>query len=294
MTFVRLLAPAKINLTLEVLGRRADGFHAVRSVMVPLDLADELEIAPSPSGFAFACDQPDLETDQNLAVRAFEALNLPDRNFRIELRKRIPVEAGLGGGSSDAATVLLAAMDGAFGPPPERDYLALARSIGSDVPFFLVRTAALVEGGGERVTAAGALPPWYAVIVRPPERIATTRAYAALDANAPPSRPRTSSVSLRALEALQRGDFDAVEASLHNDFESVARNEAPAIATALDALRDAGARAASLTGSGSCVFALARNRVEAEAIAKLLRQAQDDNIGEVFVSGFAATPAWKS
>jgi 4-diphosphocytidyl-2-C-methyl-D-erythritol kinase len=295
MSFVRLLAPAKINLTLEVLARRADGFHGVRSLMVPLELADELVIAPHPGGFTFACDQPALEGPENLVVRAFEALQPADRNVRIELRKRIPVEAGLGGGSSDAAAVLLAAMDGAFGPPPQRDYLALARSIGSDVPFFLVRTGALVEGSGERVTAAGALPPWYAIIVSPPARISTARAYAALDARELQSRPRGESLSVRALEALQRGDLSEVEGCMHNDFQSFAESAEPAVSAALAALREAGARLPLLTGSGACVFALAEDRAAAEAIASVLRQAQDDKLAgyEVFVSGFAATPAWR-
>jgi 4-diphosphocytidyl-2-C-methyl-D-erythritol kinase len=295
MSFVRLLAPAKINLTLEVLARRADGFHGVRSLMVPLELADELVIAPHLGGFTFACDQPALEGPENLVVRAFEALQPADRNVRIELRKRIPVEAGLGGGSSDAAAVLLAAMDGAFGPPPQRDYLALARSIGSDVPFFLVRTGALVEGSGERVTAAGALPPWFAIIVCPPARVATARAYVALDARELQSRPRASSLSVRALEALQRGDLAEVEGCMHNDFQSFAESAEPAVSTALTALREAGAHAPLLTGSGACVFALAEDRAAAETIASGLRQAQDDKLAgyEVFVSGFAATPAWR-
>ncbi|HMF28347.1 MAG TPA: hypothetical protein VKE42_06210, partial [Candidatus Cybelea sp.] len=94
-------APAKINLTLEVLARRSDGYHGIRSVMVPLELADELAIEPS-SRFSFSCDRADLDGEANLAYAAVRALgDLPQ--VRIELRKRIPVQAGLGGGSSDAA-----------------------------------------------------------------------------------------------------------------------------------------------------------------------------------------------
>src|ERR1700733_9082213 len=106
-------APAKINLTLEVLARREDGLHGIRSVMVPLELADELIVETS-ERFTFACELSELSTHDNLAVRALRALGtLPP--CRLELRKRIPVQAGLGGGSSDAAPVLRAAMDGAFG-----------------------------------------------------------------------------------------------------------------------------------------------------------------------------------
>src|SRR5580704_17703086 len=132
-----LRAPAKLNLTLEVLARRSDGFHGVRSVMVPLELSDELTIEPS-GHFEFVCDRSELADDRNLAVAALRALGeLPA--IRVELRKRIPVQAGLGGGSSDAAAVLFAAMSGALGPQPERDWLRVARTLGSDVPFFLVR-----------------------------------------------------------------------------------------------------------------------------------------------------------
>jgi 4-diphosphocytidyl-2-C-methyl-D-erythritol kinase len=105
-------APAKINLTLEVLARRADGYHGIRSVMVPLELADVLTIEPSPH-YEFACDRSDLNTESNLAARAIHALGTTPPVL-LRLHKRIPVQAGLGGGSSDAAAVLRAAISGRF------------------------------------------------------------------------------------------------------------------------------------------------------------------------------------
>lgn len=127
-------APAKINLTLEVLARRPDGFHGVRSVMVPLDLKDEIAVGPS-DRFVFTCNREELAGDDNSVVRALRELgDLPP--CRVELRKNIPVRAGLGGGSSDAAAVLRAAMLGTFGPQPAVDWLHVARRLGSDVPFF--------------------------------------------------------------------------------------------------------------------------------------------------------------
>ncbi len=234
----RMLAPAKINLTLEVLDRRNDGFHGIRSVMVPLGLADELMIEPAPA-FAFACDVPGLGGDDNLVVRAFRAI-APSAAASITLAKKIPSQAGLGGGSSDAAAVLLAAMNGTFGELLGRDWLAIARSLGSDVPFFLTQTGALVEGTGERVTAVGALPPWHVLIVRPPESVSTADAYAALDSYSRPSRPRKDSIGLRMLDALQRGAFDEVVPLLHNDFETVVRATHATVATARRRLREAG------------------------------------------------------
>lgn len=260
-----LRAPAKLNLTLEVLSRRSDGLHALRSVMVPVDLCDELRFEPH-EGFTFACDSAELEKD-NLAVRAVHALALPAIDARLSLSKRIPTGAGMGGGSSDAAAVLLAAQAGFFGEPPDRDYVALARSLGSDVPFFLVQTGALVEGTGERVTAIGAIPPWHAVVIKPPASISTAWAYEQIDAAGKPSRPRNASVSLRMVEALQRADFDLAVSLLQNDFHDVLAPATPEIARALELLRGAGASHALMTGSGSCIFALAPDAAARDAVA---------------------------
>ncbi len=283
------LAPAKINLTLEVLARRDDGYHGVRSVMVPLDFGDEISVTPS-DAFEFTCSRSELEGDANLVVRALRALgDLP--RFRVALRKRIPVAAGLGGGSSDAAAVLRAAMGGAFGPPPAVGWLRIARALGSDVPFFLAGTGALVEGTGERVTPLGALPPWYAVIVKPPVGVATAAAYDRLDRRRPERRPRSESASIAMTSALQRGDFDAVEALLQNDFQEPIASHTPPVAVALNALASAGARRPLLAGSGSCVFALAPTRTRAENL--LERLGLPENYDR-FVTGFAPTPGWRS
>jgi 4-diphosphocytidyl-2-C-methyl-D-erythritol kinase len=282
------LAPSKINLTLEVLARREDGYHALRSVMVPLALADAIAIEPS-ERFAFECDTDGLGGDDNLVVRAAAALGaLPP--VRITLTKRVPSQAGLGGGSSDAATVLRAAMDGALGSPPGVDWLQIARGLGSDVPFFLAGTAALVEGTGERVTPAGSLPPWNVLIVKPPAAVSTAAAYAAIDRTERPSRARNSSVSIEALTALQRFDFDAVEQLLQNDFHDVIASSVPEVATAIDALHGAGARRVLLSGSGSSVFTLAPAVERIEAIASRLHLPAGY---AVYKTQFASTPAWR-
>jgi 4-diphosphocytidyl-2-C-methyl-D-erythritol kinase len=283
-----LRAPAKLNLTLEVLARRGDGYHGVRSVMVPLELADELTIEPS-THFTFVCDHRELAGERNLAVGALRALGDPPA-IRLELRKRIPVQAGLGGGSSDAAAVLLGAMSGAFGAQPKRDWLRIARALGSDVPFFLAQTAALVEGTGERITPAGALPPWHALIVKPDASISTSSAYEALDRHARPQRTRNGSVSIAMLEALQRADFSRVASLLQNDFHDLIVSQTPSVAAAIAALQAAGATNVLLAGSGSCVFTIAPQREAIEAIAGRL----DLRSGcEWFVSAFASAPQWR-
>jgi 4-diphosphocytidyl-2-C-methyl-D-erythritol kinase len=285
---MKIVCPAKINLTLEVLNRREDGYHALRSVMVPLALCDELEIEPAPA-FSFRCDDRSLDTADNLAARAALALEAAPP-VAISLRKRIPAQAGLGGGSSDAAAVLLAAMERGFGRSYDVDWVALARSLGSDVPFFLARTGALVEGTGERVTAAGALPPWHVLVIKPPASVSTAAAFAQLDRATRPVRPRSESISLRSLTALQRGDFDAVEAALSNDFHEVIADATPEVARALDALHEAGAKRALLSGSGSAVFTLAR---EAAQIDRIVERLTLDASYLRFSTRFAAAPAWR-
>lgn len=262
-----LRAPAKLNLTLEVLQRREDGLHGLRSVMVPVDLCDELRVEES-DAFAFACDMPELQAD-NLVERALTALDV--KNARVELRKAIPTGAGMGGGSSDAAAILLAAQRGVFGTVPQVDYLATARSLGSDVPFFLVETAALVEGTGERVTALGPVPPWHAVVVKPPVHLSTAWAYQQLDASPRPTRPRSDSVSLHLGEALQRGEFDRVQSLLQNDFHDVLAPSSTEITAALDGLKRAGAEHPMLTGSGSCVFELVRDAADAQQLESAVK-----------------------
>jgi 4-diphosphocytidyl-2-C-methyl-D-erythritol kinase len=283
-----LRAPAKINLTLEVLARRDDGYHAIRSVMVPLELADELTIVPS-AEFSFTCDRPELGGERNLAVAAYRCLG-DVAPVRMELRKRIPVQAGLGGGSSDAAAVLRAGMDGAYGPLEGRDWLRLARALGSDVPFFLAGTAALVEGTGERVTPAGSIPRWHAAILKPPVAVSTAAAYERLDRVERPQRPRNSSASIAMIEALQRADFARVESLLSNDFQDSIASSAPEIAMALAALRAAGASNATLAGSGSCVFTLASDRAQIDSVLKTLALPPSY---ERFATAFAAASQWR-
>ncbi len=256
--------PAKINLTLEVLDRRADGYHGIRSVMVPLALADELIIEPA-SQFSFRCSDPQLQSDDNLAARAVQAIS-PQTPVTLTLQKRIPMQAGLGGGSSDAAGVLLAAMRGALGTIDHVDWVATARALGSDVPFFLVESGALVEATGERVTALGVLPAWHVLIVKPPASVSTAAAYTELDASPRPSRPRSTSVSIEMVAAVQRGDFARVCDLLSNDFNDVIARMVPEVARALDALARAGATRPLLAGSGAAVFALEES---AEAVAAI-------------------------
>jgi 4-diphosphocytidyl-2-C-methyl-D-erythritol kinase len=293
---VRSLAPslayAKVNLTLEVLGRSHDGYHALRSVMVPIALADELSFEPN-ERFAFACEPPSLAHD-NLVTRAFARVGFADAPVAVTLRKHVPVGAGLGGGSSDAAGVLRAAMSGAFGDAGPRDWVADARALGSDVPFFLVDGPALVEGTGERVTALGHAPPWWIVLVVPAQHVDTAAAYAALAesraARPTPTRPRAGSATLRCAEALQRADYATVLATMTNDFEPSVRGAYADVEAALRALGEAGAPGrAMLSGSGGACFALFDREADARRFAALLATVN----GAVHVVPFARSEAWR-
>jgi 4-diphosphocytidyl-2-C-methyl-D-erythritol kinase len=288
-----VLARAKINLTLEILARRADGFHGLRSVMVPIGLADELAFAPA-ERFTFACDASALEGD-NLVVRALERIGLGGAPLAVTLRKRIPVGAGLGGGSSDAAGVLRAAMDGVLSADGERDWVGDARALGSDVPFFLADGPALVEGTGERVTALGPAPPWWVVLVVPAVHVATGPTYARLaaarDAQPPATRPRAGSATLRCAEALQRADYPAVLAAMTNDFEPVVRGAYPQVDAVLRALSEAGAPGrAMLSGSGGACFALFADEGAARDFGARLRTPADARVETV---PFAASATWR-
>ena len=286
-----MLAPAKINLTLEILARRDDGYHNLRSVMVPVGLADELEFSAA-AAFAFACEPPMPPAD-NLVVRALDRIGLGRAPVAVTLRKRIPVGAGLGGGSSDAAAALRAAMSSAIEGAAPHDWLAVARELGSDVPFFLADGPALVEGTGERVTALGRAPAWWVVLAVPPVHVATAPAYARLAraraARPAPTRPRSGSASLRCGEALQRCDYATVLAMMTNDFEPTVREAYVEVDATLRALDAAGAPGrAMLSGSGGACFALFENEADARAFASRLRAD-----AAIHVVPFACGETWR-
>jgi 4-diphosphocytidyl-2-C-methyl-D-erythritol kinase len=175
-------APAKINLSLRVLGRRDDGFHAIKSLMVPISLCDTLEITPRAEvGLEFLCDDPSLPTDDtNLVVRAaklFCSSQKREPKVRIELQKKIPHGAGLGGGSSDAAATLLG-LDALFATRlPLETLSGLAAQLGSDVPFFLHGRAATVSGRGELVTPCNFPQTLPLLLIKPPFGVPTPWAY---------------------------------------------------------------------------------------------------------------------
>jgi 4-diphosphocytidyl-2-C-methyl-D-erythritol kinase len=181
---MQLLAPAKINLSFQIKGRRADGFHEIETVMAPLSLFDRLTIeedSNNRNGVDFSCDDPSLPTgEDNLVVRAaklFRATTKVNAGFKITLEKKIPHGAGLGGGSSDAASTLLGLNELFETKLKEKDIMDLAAQLGSDVPFFIMRSAAICRGRGEIVVPTSLAANPRLLLLKPDFGVATPWAY---------------------------------------------------------------------------------------------------------------------
>jgi len=261
-------ACAKINLGLKVLHRRDDGYHEIRSIMQTVDLADSLhfgETAPdgSPlSGSELTCSDPDLSTGaDNLVLRALELfhahLEQPSRPFRIHLEKQIPMGAGLGGGSADAAATLRG-LNRLYGNPfPTERLRRMAAEIGSDIPFLIEGGTALAAGRGEILTPLDWHGRVFYVLVYPEVVVGTAWAYAQLrpDLTAP-------DIYLNFIASLSGGcvDLEALIDVLENDFQPVVERAYPIVANARAHIDQSGARASSMSGSGSTVYGIFDDR----------------------------------
>jgi len=262
-------APAKINVILEVLGRRADGYHDLWSVLVLVDLCDTVAVAPRRRGILLTVRPPLLPAGPgNLAFRAAEAFfgayGRPG-GAAITLRKRIPVGGGLGGGSSDAAAVL-AALNAMTGRPLARGrLLELAAGLGSDVPFFFSGGAALITGRGEQVADLPPPRPRWLVLALTGDPVSTAWAYGRLPSGERrvPERTWTAAAAAGRTEALLDTAFNRLE-----EVVFAARPDLAALKGRLVAL---GASPAGLTGSGAALFGFAPDRVAATAWSAALK-----------------------
>ena len=273
---------AKVNLTLNVLGGRPDGYHAIESVMQSISLHDTLTLRlGNEPCIRISCDMPGIPTDErNLAYKAaslfFDRLGIaPALDIRIE--KRIPPEAGLGGGSSNAAAVLRALGSERSASSVQRSaLLAMAGQIGSDVPFFLVGGTALVRGRGEEVEPLPDIRPWWLAIVKPPFGVSTAWAYGRLD-EMRQAVSELQSGSERMVKCIERQGCQQLPELLSNDLELPSVEQHPEIAEIKNALTKAGAKAALMCGSGSAVFGLFDSEDMASRAADIM-----DNYGQVF------------
>ncbi len=291
---VTLRAPAKINLFLEVLGRRPDGYHDLETLMVPIGLWDHLYIVDDPdgrvtvrchwaTGLTKSRDGQDAASqgwpplpqgDENIAARALLLLRERagvEHGATLTIEKSIPSAAGLGGGSSDAATALLAGNE-LWKLSWSRDRLSeLAAELGSDVPFFLADRAAICRGRGERIELVESYCRWPIVVVCPPEGLSTAAVYRECGATAEPPADARSAAPL--VEALCSGDLRRVAESLFNRLQPPAAR----LSAWIDRLRHdfaaQGCIAAQMSGSGTSYFGLCRTALEAQHLAAKLRGA---------------------
>jgi 4-diphosphocytidyl-2-C-methyl-D-erythritol kinase len=255
-------APAKVNLFLEVLGKRPDGYHAIETLILAVDLFDTLEIRDDPAGrLSLACDPPGLPTGPgNLVWKAARALD-PTRGAAVRLVKRIPSEAGLGGGSSDAAAAL-AALNRLWGLNRGRaELLPVAAAVGSDVGFFLAPPAGWCTGRGEAVEPESVGRPLDLVIVKPAAGLSTAEVYRRVTV---PANPVSGEP---AREALRAGDPERVARCLHNRLQDAAFAARPAVEEVFRRLLGCRPLGCLVSGSGSSVFAVCRDRADAVRVA---------------------------
>ena len=279
---IQMLAPAKINLFLEVLGKRADGYHELRSLVVPISLGDEITFTAA-SGVEVFCSAEGLPAGNgallpaaadNLASRAARLLQEHVRcaaGARIVIRKNIPIGGGLGGGSADAAAVLTG-LNRLWGAGLSLESLMeLGARLGSDIPAMVAGRAVLMEGRGELVRLIPCQWPvgtkWWVVVVNPGFSVPTGDVY---------SRYRTgltsfAEISKNAAFALEKGDIDLASACLRNSLEEPVFRKYPLLGLLAERLKAAGALGVLLSGSGASLFALARTEEQARAVEECVR-----------------------
>ena len=256
MRRVKQFAPAKINLYLHILGRRPDGFHELETLMAPISFGDTLEVDLIPGAdIQFTCSDPALaDAQDNLATRAarlFLDEFQPGRGVRLHLEKKVPVGAGLGGGSSDAAAVLLALRELTGIACPDAKLAELAARLGSDIPFFIHRCAALCRGRGEIVEPVVLKEKYQGLLVHPGFGVSTPWAYKTYAQNPHPGEPGRAFAHM----------------TLRNDLEPPAFSKYPWLPAVKKWFRaQPGVLDALMSGSGSSVFALTGSLAETEAL----------------------------
>lgn len=289
MDELKTAACAKINLSLDVLGRLPGGYHEMKMVMQTVSLRDEVLLAPAEGGeirletnFGF------LPSDgRNIARKAaeafFAAAGIGARGLLIRLEKRIPVGAGLGGGSADAAAVLRGLNEMHGGILPRAKLLEIAAGLGSDVPFCLLGGTRLASGRGDVLEALPPLPECGIVICKPGFSIRTPDLFARIDGRRSRIRPDTEGL----VRALREGDLSGAARRMYNVFEDVLPQGSGEVGVIKQKLLSAGALGAVMSGTGSAVFGLFPDRAGAEAAAAALREDYRDcfaaaPVGELF------------
>lgn len=276
MTEVTVVCCAKVNLTLDVLDLRPDGYHNIESVMQSIDLSDTLHVRTTPgSGIVVESDSPEAPSGPGntvyTACELFKEAAGVDVRIAVSIEKKVPVQAGLGGGSSDAAGAL-SALNSIFGSPLSGVALAdIAVKVGSDVPFFLTGGTALVKGRGEIVEKLPDAPQMDIVIVKPDFGVSTAWAYSRLSERL----LRQGGTAGKMVDAIRRGDRKGIIIGLANDFEHVVADEYLLVAESKRRMADLGADGTLLSGSGAAVFGVFPDAQRAQRACTALESAYD-------------------
>ena len=273
---------AKVNLTLDVLGKRSDGYHDLQSVMQTISIRDDVEIdVGTGKPWRLLCTREDIPTDEtNLAWKAAmvycDAMKRDPDGLEIRIVKRIPSQAGLGGGSADAAAVLRA-LNRHFGSPLSILALAeLGAQVGSDVPFCVVGGTAMVEGRGERLRKLPDMPDCVFVVCKPDFSVSTPELYQKIDTVAIPHRPDNQAME----SALLAGDLGKIADNLYNVFDPVVTADNLELNYIKSICNSYGSLGQQMTGSGSAVFAILEDFEYAAVVCSMLKE----NYPNIFIA----------
>lgn len=280
---VTVQSAAKINLTLDILGRRDDGYHEVEMVMQTVGLYDTVRVEAMGSGIELSMNTGDVPADEsNLAYKAAK-LFLKEHDIkhgvRIYVEKRIPIAAGLAGGSADAAGMLRAMNRLFYTRMTVADFRRLGAELGSDVPYSIEGGTMLAKGRGEILSRLAEAPPLWVVLAKPPVSVSTAWAYREYDAMSDVRHPDTAAM----ISAIDRGNGAQVASYIYNVLEHVTKKKHPIIGEYENILRANGAMNAIMSGSGPTIFALAQNENDAKRAADALRCSPVAKGAEIFV-----------
>lgn len=282
MITLREVAYAKLNLTLDVLGKRSDGYHDIKSVMQTISIRDDIEIdLDTGKPWSLSCDKEGIPCDEsNLAWKAakvyFDRIGKDPNGLEIRITKRIPSGAGLGGGSADAAAVLRA-LNKHYGEPLSIFALAeLGGSVGSDVPFCTICGTAMAEGRGERLRPLQPMPECVFVVCKPEFSVSTPVLYQEIDKRTIAKRPDHQAME----SALLAGDIGAIAQNLCNVFDPIVTEEHLELNYIKSIFNSYGSIGQQMTGSGSAVFAMMPNFEYAAVVCNMLKE----NYPQVFIA----------
>lgn len=273
---------AKVNLTLDVLGKRADGYHDIKSVMQTISLRDDIQIdLGTGKPWSIVCDKENVPTDEtNLCWKAaklfFDTIGKDPNGLTVRITKRIPMQAGLGGGSADAAAVLRA-LNRQYDAPFSLPALAeLGAAIGSDVPFCVLCGTAAVEGRGERIRKLPDMPECIFVVCKPDFSVSTPQLYEQIDEKVIAHRPDHQAME----SAMLAGDLQKIVDNIYNVFDPLVSAEHLELNYIKSIFNSYGAVGYQMTGTGSAVFGIVTEFENAAVICNMLK----DNYPQVFIA----------